>query len=371
VSKIGAEEAAIVMPSVSQRRRLAAAPALIGIMPAMTTPKLPGVGSVPVDALGRFDGDVPCIRCHYNLRGCDANGRCPECGLAAGRSAYGHWLRYCEPTWVAKVWAGYNFFAAIPIGAGVFFAVLWLIHQAPVAALHSDVIDLVLPLAVSCTAVVVGLFGIWRIGTPDPAKVEYEGTMSLRRVTRVSPFIVVLGYIGGGVLGQALQTLLSSWPPYRRELLVEVIFRGIVLWLLILPVLTLWYGRRLANRVPAPKLARASWVVIVLIVTGAVGAMVVGFAWQHWQDEIVLRYFMLTHPGTTAAAAQNILGNSPQGWQVWDQLNSWYNWVMFSLSGLLILGLLAMSGVFIGYWRVMRVQAKLAKESWAKTPSSS
>ncbi len=334
-------------------------------MPTMATAKLPGEGAVPVDAQGRFANDVPCIRCHYNLRGCLADGRCPECGLAAGRSAYGHWLRYCEPTWVANVWVGYNYFAAIPLGAGLMFLVMWLTTQESVVALHSDVIDLLVPAAVFSATVVVGLFGIWRIGTPDPAKVDIEGVMSLRRLTRISPFLVVGNYVALGLIGQTLEPQFAVRLPAWGDTILDAMARCVMLLPLALPVLTLWYGRRLALRVPAPKLARASWIVIVLILFGATGSLAVDFVWQHWQDDIAMWLFYYQNPHLRMVPYMG------QPWFFLAQLNRWEERILYTLIGTTIFGLLAMSGVFIGYWRVMRTQAKLARESWAGTAAPS
>ena len=40
----------------------------------------------PVSTLRTLDGDVPCTRWGYNLRGLGPRGRCPECGAGIGRS---------------------------------------------------------------------------------------------------------------------------------------------------------------------------------------------------------------------------------------------------------------------------------------------
>ena len=63
--------------------------------------------------------DLPCVRCGYNLRGVTPQTQCPECGLAAHRSAAGERLADASPQWVAKVSTGTALLAAAYFGPAV------------------------------------------------------------------------------------------------------------------------------------------------------------------------------------------------------------------------------------------------------------
>jgi hypothetical protein len=58
-------------------------------------------------AAAPITSDLACVRCGYNLRGITEQTACPECGLAAHRSAAaGEALADCPAGWVTKVAAG-------------------------------------------------------------------------------------------------------------------------------------------------------------------------------------------------------------------------------------------------------------------------
>lgn len=49
-------------------------------------PRNPEIPTVNVDDNGRLTSDVICPSCHYNLRGIQQNGACPECGFSVEKA---------------------------------------------------------------------------------------------------------------------------------------------------------------------------------------------------------------------------------------------------------------------------------------------
>src|SRR5687768_14962896 len=82
---------------------------------------------------GQLAHDVACRKCGYNLRGLDANGRCPECGTAVGYSLHGDLLRFCDPNWVDTLHRGTRMFIW-----GVVLVVLGAIAAVALAASTND-----------------------------------------------------------------------------------------------------------------------------------------------------------------------------------------------------------------------------------------
>ena len=55
---------------------------------------------------GSVEGDIPCRKCSYNLRGLPLDGRCPECGTPVGVSVNGELLRYSDPEFIQTLRRG-------------------------------------------------------------------------------------------------------------------------------------------------------------------------------------------------------------------------------------------------------------------------
>src|SRR3712207_6504137 len=115
--------------------------------------------TVSVDGGGRAAAaGVLCRKCGYDLRGCDAAGRCPECGTAVALSARPDLLRFADPAWVSK------------LGRGVRF-ILW----GALAAIVSAVVgvfafgETLLGNVVTTAGTLVHLYGAWLLTEPDPS----------------------------------------------------------------------------------------------------------------------------------------------------------------------------------------------------------
>ncbi len=101
--------------------------------------------------------DLQCLRCHYNLRGLNINGRCPECDYRIGKSLAGNapwsiglglrravlyelrWGALCFVALTAILWLASPLFnfgprLSIPLGLGAAFPVCWLLWHRLVEA---------------------------------------------------------------------------------------------------------------------------------------------------------------------------------------------------------------------------------------------
>jgi serine/threonine protein kinase len=62
--------------------------------------------SPPRDERDAPQRDLPCVQCHYNLRGMDRAGRCPECGAAVADSVFAGRLVFSDAGWLRSVMFG-------------------------------------------------------------------------------------------------------------------------------------------------------------------------------------------------------------------------------------------------------------------------
>ncbi len=199
----------------------------------MTTPFPP---HTDLDSTGRLAGDLPCIRCGYNLKTLLPDGICPECGLSIDQSIRRGLLRYSDPQWVARIAAGMR----------------WVVSGLVCAFIVGCLGEIMRPFDLIPAIGLLGVFlvGFWRFTSPEPDKTQAEPLSSMRRIARV-------GSIGG--------LLLVPFSSISGVTLVHVGSKislspgGLGLtagWLLILA-----YAGRLAKRLPDPRLAKDTRVV--------------------------------------------------------------------------------------------------------------
>lgn len=219
-------------------------------VPSTTAPWRP---TLALDGDDRLAQDLTCIKCAYNLRGALRDGRCPECGLAVMRSASGHWLRFCEPTWLKRIWGGLNGLAVLIAAAGVLTLLAWsglLDLKTPLP----EWLVIALPAVIISVGIGLGIWGVWRATAPDPSGLRERSRM--RRATRWL-FAATLLYLP--VVAPALSALFAGYD------VDGLVLFGVVVLLLATVVALVLYGRSLALRVPHVPLARASLVAAVLL----------------------------------------------------------------------------------------------------------
>ncbi|MEM1109035.1 MAG: hypothetical protein AAGH99_10140 [Planctomycetota bacterium] len=334
-----------------------------------------GVSSARTDDEGRIAVDLECIGCQYNLRMCDAEGRCPECGLAVGRSAVGRYLRYHEPKWVQCLAWGMNRFA-VALGALVVWAflLLTLSDEAAYGANAAPGYWVILLVAFIFLGAAVGfaLLGTIRATWPDPSPVTREPLLSARRLMRISFALgCVLPFVAGAVA--ALEALLfpyggPGWGTSTATILVALAWLGVLSFLLL-------HARKLAMMIPRPWLGR--WTLAVMAAITASGLVVLALSgnWFGWYDLAVPLYDAVW-PST---ALQNPSSYSfyPGGWSPGDP---WYFHEGFSallrlLQSVAWVGLgfsvLGIVPLFFVYWKALHKEAAQAKATWASSPFAS
>lgn len=132
-----------------------------------------------LDAHRRIDDDVNCLSCGYNLRGLDREGRCPECGVAIGRSVHGNLLRYCDPGWVGRLSTGMNL-------------IVWGIIVGFLTNCVASNIESPAAIFVGLMPLMLYFAGIWMPTTPDPAKVSPDSShFDLAAIARWSAVVNV------------------------------------------------------------------------------------------------------------------------------------------------------------------------------------
>jgi hypothetical protein len=141
-----------------------------------------GIPAQPVAPVGPILQDVACRKCGYNLRGLDANGRCPECGTAVGYSLQGDLLRFCDPTWVDTLHRGTRLFiwgiVIIIIGAVIGGAM----KQAGVASIGG---------LATLAGWVMMTIGWWLMTEPDPSGLGEDQYGTARKIIRIALIVSV------------------------------------------------------------------------------------------------------------------------------------------------------------------------------------
>ncbi len=298
---------------------------------------------VALDRDGRVASDFACIKCDYNLRSVATDGRCPECGLAVGRSAVGNWLQYCEPDWLQQVWRGLNRLG-VALGAAGFLVAL------EVVGVYSELDTvpywlLIVATAFLATLAVFAVIGFAIATTPDPAGL-HESSLSARRVARYS----LIGAIGLGMFGLTVVPWL--WRVIAEAIAIMIAFL-VVCGLTVGVTALLVHARSLAKRVPSMTLANCTFAQIVGVVSTAIAGA----------SAALLNAF------EDLPAVSKSLRYIDQ--QVFDKISPGINLIEF-LAGLVLIATPSLSIVgvilFFCYYAVMSEQAKLARQTWARQP---
>lgn len=195
-----------------------------------------------------INGDLPCSRCAYNLRGLTSDMRCPECGTPIAQSLYGNWLRFADPEWLKKLQLG----AALK---------LWgLLVSVVLTFLVGFFIGLLGAMGIAFPALMIGaeliggllsLVATFCITAPEPTVGKSEDPVNLRKAIRVC---AVAGLLGG--------LLSESRTPGAVNVVLAVLGGTLSLIGLVTIFGEFVYLRRFARRIPDPKLAERTTLVM-------------------------------------------------------------------------------------------------------------
>lgn len=191
------------------------------------------------DKEGRVGSDLACVGCGYNLRGLSLGGRCPECSIAISRSARGDLLRFSNPEWLDQLASGMTWIlGSIPVGLLCVFlsgvlssSASFLLSQNLIPAFGSFV-------------------GCWMLTIPEPAADEKPGQLTLRQLVRI---LAATSLVSGA---KGLVPYLGSGP-----LATFADFTSVVVWITSY-FAELLYLRRLALRIPDPRLAHHTRIIM-------------------------------------------------------------------------------------------------------------
>jgi hypothetical protein len=195
-----------------------------------------------------IDTDKPCARCGYNLRGLMPDGQCPECSSAIAQSLRGNLLRFADAAWLDKLRLGTTL-------------MIWNIVIIVIASIGASVMTGTFGLPPLLWAIIgligaaIGLAAAILVTSQEPAVMQTEDPLTLRRVVRLAAALKLLGdgaQIAGGYTGFPM---------------IFAIVSG-VLWLAGVVYLfgLLTYFRRLARRIPDEALAKSTRTLMLAMV---------------------------------------------------------------------------------------------------------
>jgi hypothetical protein len=141
--------------------------------------------TAPAPSPPQILADVPCLRCHYNLRGVDPSGQCPECGHLNHVSLLA-WeedrrarppIRESDPRWIRAVAEGMRL-------AAIVFVLMVALAFAPAFMYEWKTTPRKWTLGVACAMWVLAWAAAWKLSNPEPHE-EPRGRRT-RRVLRVT-----------------------------------------------------------------------------------------------------------------------------------------------------------------------------------------
>lgn len=324
-----------------------------------------GVSAARLDEEGRIAIDLDCIGCQYNLRMCDAQGRCPECGLAVGR-----YLCYHEPKWVQCLAWGMNRFAValLAVVVGGLMVILLGVTPDEIYKLPA-ILEVIYFLAIVllCVAIPFALLGFVRSTTPEGSPAIPARWFSPRFATRL---IFTVGFFTPFLI-PATESLNQNIYYSGHHWATSIVLLITSLAWLAVPVCLLLHARQLATMIPRQKLAW--WTLLILLAVGGSGVAVIGLMdnWFGWYDAVLPYYESAWPMYSNVGPSQAYLYYSWTPGMPWNyhdgfvETLDWARAVSWGLFGLSVLGIVPL---FFVYWSALHKEAAKAKATWAASP---
>jgi hypothetical protein len=207
-----------------------------------------------LDGEGRLAEDLHCLRCAYNLRGLHPQALCPECGGLISLSIQGDALRYGDPVWVRRLASGASwlFFGllAVTLVNLTYWLGYYILGASSFLIRHSPFVYP--PLRMACD-LAFGI-GCWKLTTADPGKSRGVKLLNARSLARWTLLV--------SLVSRPIWSLLG-----HPGILVHVLHALFVLAVGgVGTIALLVHAGRTARRIPSPRLARSTWVVLVGVI---------------------------------------------------------------------------------------------------------
>lgn len=261
---------------------------------------------VLLDERGQLLGDLPCVKCQYNLRTLHRDAACPECGTAVGRSIEGNRLRYCDPMWLKQIWEGLNCFGLAVVAA------IGLVVATTMSRSDTPLLWIVIPLS---TMLGLAIYGLIKATRRDPARIDRESPINARLTCRVL-WAATLIFLGSLLLSLAM----PAWLQTRTTMMWQEVFAyGAMFCMLAGTVAVLIHAALLAGRLPNRPLMFYIVFVMVYLVVLVMLTLLVAWEWV-WSIAGIydLRYW--------------IVSNAPLFWLGFAaelvMLLAWYWWAL-------------------------------------------
>lgn len=287
--------------------------------------------------LGMLDEDRACIGCGYNLRGLSPESRCPECATPIAQSIRGNLLKHSDPQWLERLRFGtslklWNILVLILINVGSGFLAVFGLPRP-------------IMLFAGFIAGVLALWASFAITTQEPRIALEEDAVSLRKMVRFCALITFMG---------SFPEHLRSGPEWGIFISALGGFLGLVGVVAVFGEFV--YFRRFAYRIPDPKLARSTTVLMWAVSLTTVLATIMGF---------VANYIMSSATGTTTVSAGTAGSN---GSAVTGQPRSAMAGVVWGTIG--CGGAILFLVIFIWYVRLLTRYKNVFKEAAAEARST-
>jgi len=225
----------------------------------------------PAAPNGAVPDDLPCRRCGYNLRGLNQAGRCPECGAPIGLSCHGDLLRYHDPKWLTTLARGTTFIllsaAVLVLGLAVGITLQIALGGSPVTMA-----------LVKALAGMVTFYGAWLITQPDPSGIGEDKYVTERKVIRLALLVALIALVLEIFWEAGFKTGAWALPLGIAKTVGHAVA-------IVSEVVCLTYYAKLAERIPAPELARRArvlrWPVGLsrgLVIASALGILIMSRA---------------------------------------------------------------------------------------------
>ncbi|MBL9147844.1 MAG: hypothetical protein JNM94_04050 [Phycisphaerae bacterium] len=146
-----------------------------------------------------------CLSCGFGLAA-HATGRCPECGTPVERSLRGDFLANASPDYLARLRYGLVLvIAGTLVGFSWWVATPVLAANARGAGLSMRAVE-ILTQSIDFASQLLLLLGWWLVSSPNPAVINPEADLVLRRLLR--GFVIVLAVLTGiGFVGAFIPAL--------------------------------------------------------------------------------------------------------------------------------------------------------------------